>query len=341
MRLPRVSSARPRIFAALIIVAAAVISFESLKHLAEYAGFGRLSWLFPVTLDAVAAFGMDLWITRSPAWRKARALALAAILGSLAGNIADHWISQGTILPAVLGAVPPGALAWLLAVLHSHGAGTAAHRSGPDKAVRDAVWSSLAQADPWSDFSGGPEVDLYTQFRNVQDQFWSRVQMSGPDDCWPWTGQTTVDGYGLFQIRGRKYRAHRVAWSIATNDVVPDDLVVRHLKCDNPPCCNPAHLADGTPADNAADRVARRKREQSKTVAIISKPRVATQPGRSRSLVTSGLSDEVIVKAILDHAVQHGSFPSKRVVMEEHSVGSGRALRLLTLAKETEVPTDG
>jgi len=43
--------------------------------------------------------------------------------------------------------------------------------------------------------------------------------------------------------------AHRAAID------APAGLVVRHL-CHNPPCVNPAHLATGTQADNAADMVA-------------------------------------------------------------------------------------
>jgi hypothetical protein len=159
LRLPNLLAPRPRLrtFAALTIASAAVVSFDSIKHLAEYAGFpGWLPWLFPLTLDAVAAYGMDLWVQRSPAWKQARALALAAIFGSLLANIADHWLTARTVLPAVLGAVPPAMLAALLAVAHRHASGTATRTAGPDPAVRDAVWSSLAQAPVWT--APGPAV---------------------------------------------------------------------------------------------------------------------------------------------------------------------------------------
>jgi hypothetical protein len=48
--------------------------------------------------------------------------------------------------------------------------------------------------------------------------------------------------------------AHRVAFCIANPDAVlsPKDIVM-HV-CDNPPCCNPAHLRVGTAAENNADR---------------------------------------------------------------------------------------
>ncbi len=53
-------------------------------------------------------------------------------------------------------------------------------------------------------------------------------------------------------------RAHRVAYAFAVGD--PGDLHVLH-RCDNPPCCNPAHLFVGTYADNNRDcRQKRRNR---------------------------------------------------------------------------------
>jgi hypothetical protein len=45
--------------------------------------------------------------------------------------------------------------------------------------------------------------------------------------------------------------AHRRALSLSGIDV-PNDKVVMHV-CDNPRCCNPAHLQLGTLADNAHD----------------------------------------------------------------------------------------
>lgn len=45
---------------------------------------------------------------------------------------------------------------------------------------------------------------------------------------------------------------HRLVYAMF-NGPIGSGLVVRHL-CHNPPCCNPAHLAIGTHADNARDR---------------------------------------------------------------------------------------
>lgn len=104
--------------AVITIADAGVISYVSTRNLAERFGFGSLSWLYPLCLDAVAAVGMDLWMSDSRAQRPAKWLALSAVSLSLAANVAD-WMFTG-IGAAVLGAVPPVMLAALLLTMHRH-----------------------------------------------------------------------------------------------------------------------------------------------------------------------------------------------------------------------------
>ena len=85
-------------------------------------------------------------------------------------------------------------------------------------------------------------------------RFWSKVDIRGPDECWEWSAFRRND-YGVFRLNGRIQQAHRVAWEL-TNGPITDDLDTLH-HCDNPPCCNPAHLFLGTHADNMADRDAK------------------------------------------------------------------------------------
>ena len=131
---------RIRLLAFVTIAVTAVISFSSLRNLADRAGFHDLAWLFPVCLDAVAALGVELWLGNSLARRGARNLALGAIVLSTAGNIYDWGIrsklwTSGLWLAPALGAVPPLGLAFLLLVLHWHSRSTpgpspARHGSG-------------------------------------------------------------------------------------------------------------------------------------------------------------------------------------------------------------------
>jgi hypothetical protein len=95
-----------------------------------------------------------------------------------------------------------------------------------------------------------------------EERFWDSVERRGPDECWPWQRKTHLK-YGYFAANGRHYIASRVAWAIA-NGSSPDGLVCH--RCDNPTCCNPAHLFLGTVADNIRDMAAKgRGHNQQKT----------------------------------------------------------------------------
>lgn len=87
----------------------------------------------------------------------------------------------------------------------------------------------------------------------VEQRFWDKVDKSGgPDACWPWGGSRGARGYGQFALTHEKMvSTHRYAYQIAVGDI-PAELWVLH-RCDNPPCCNPAHLFLGTPTDNVHD----------------------------------------------------------------------------------------
>lgn len=88
--------------------------------------------------------------------------------------------------------------------------------------------------------------------QTLTDRFWPKVDRRGPDECWEWTGSRQPTGYGRIKISDRVHNTHRVVWAL-TNGPIPARLQVLH-RCDNPPCCNPAHLYLGTIADNMHDR---------------------------------------------------------------------------------------
>lgn len=94
-----------------------------------------------------------------------------------------------------------------------------------------------------------------------EESFWAKVIIKEPNECWLFNGYCNVEGYGIVTTQSHYIRhkefAHRIAWRLTNG---PTELRVLH-KCDNPPCCNPAHLFEGTQLDNIADMV-RKKRSR-------------------------------------------------------------------------------
>ena len=94
---------------------------------------------------------------------------------------------------------------------------------------------------------------------NTEQSFWSHVAIGGDDECWPFFGgYINIDGYGVKSYNSKLWRAHRLAWYLTNDKLIPKGAVIRHV-CDNPICCNPSHLQIGTQQDNISDRVKRNR----------------------------------------------------------------------------------
>ncbi len=82
--------------------------------------------------------------------------------------------------------------------------------------------------------------------------FIDRVNEQG---CWLWGGAVNRGGYGTMTVAGRTTTVPRVAFAIAVGKPMCELDHVCH-DCpggDNPLCCNPAHLFEGTRSDNVRD----------------------------------------------------------------------------------------
>lgn len=117
-------NARTLLFALLAVVAgaAAVLSFAALDELGALCGFGALSPLLPVVIDAGAAAGSVAWLARGGGEARSfgRILALLLLGSSVAGNALSHALSAYAVTPTwgvvvAVSAVPPAVLG---AVVH-------------------------------------------------------------------------------------------------------------------------------------------------------------------------------------------------------------------------------
>lgn len=91
-------------------------------------------------------------------------------------------------------------------------------------------------------------------------RLWSRIPTQlNQRECWEWEGGRTPLGYGRISVfdpasgRNRDEYTHRLVYMADTGNGIPAGMVVMH-SCDNPPCCNPAHLRAGSQLDNVRDR---------------------------------------------------------------------------------------
>lgn len=92
------------------------------------------------------------------------------------------------------------------------------------------------------------------------------VDTSDPDTCHVWPGgltgpgYRTGNGYGCVTVGSgpdrKSFRVHRVVLEAKLGRPILDGLNSLHT-CDNPPCCNPRHLYEGTQKQNMQDSVRR------------------------------------------------------------------------------------
>ncbi len=99
-----------------------------------------------------------------------------------------------------------------------------------------------------------------------ENRFWNKVKKAGDDECWQWMGskshqyskQLNRPQRGVFQKYDKLRHgpsnlvAYRVAFYLTHGKTITNGAIICH-HCDNPMCCNPKHLFEGSFHDNTQD----------------------------------------------------------------------------------------
>lgn len=86
---------------------------------------------------------------------------------------------------------------------------------------------------------------------------WEKVQQIGwtrnKDGCLEYNGYRNEHGYGQFRdaSSNKLVRVHRLVYENLVEQIVGNNVIL-HL-CDNPSCCEPSHLKQGSQTDNIKD----------------------------------------------------------------------------------------
>lgn len=159
-----------------------------------------------------------------------------------------------------------------------------------------------------------------------RERFESRVDRRSHDECWPWLGYKTSKGYGLFG-KG-KLRTHRVAFFLE-HGRWPEPMCLH--RCDNPACCNPAHLFEGEAADNSKDMVLKNRQARGDRHNSVTKPETVPR-GSKHGQAKLSESDIPVIR----HLVRSGW--SIREVASERGISRSQVQRIATGERWSHVP---
>lgn len=82
---------------------------------------------------------------------------------------------------------------------------------------------------------------------SVEERWISFVEVLD-NDCWRWTGSRTTQGYGQFNLNGKKMCAHQIGWQLSGKSGCRGNQVLLKI-CKTDLCVNPDHWEKGSRAD--------------------------------------------------------------------------------------------
>jgi hypothetical protein len=94
--------------------------------------------------------------------------------------------------------------------------------------------------------------------RNMTDQeFWEWFEsklVTTDSGCKEWSMCRFAQGYGVVRMEGKNMKAHRMSLEHSLGRSLHAGMFALH-SCNNPPCCNPEHLREGTNQENVHDKL--------------------------------------------------------------------------------------
>lgn len=120
----------------------------------------------------------------------------------------------------------------------------------------------MKKSTPTHHGRGNADISIKDPSLKLSDKqvlkFLARIDRKPMDECWPWMAgrNATMDGvktYGVVWFNSVKHSSHRIAYRIFSGEIKEGRKIMICHSCDNPVCCNPGHLFQGTGVDNAND----------------------------------------------------------------------------------------
>lgn len=151
-------------------------------------------------------------------------------------------------------------------------------------------------------------ANAYSGLYTLEDAFRllaERCRQNELTGCLEWTKHTDRKGYGTIRIEGKYVRTHRIAYMKAFG-AIPEGAHVLH-GCDNPRCCEPAHLGLGSNYQNIVDKMVRDRSGKKLNIAKVKEIKTMLSHEHTHQEIADiyGVSQPTITKISLGRTWSH------------------------------------